>query len=502
MSKQAAAPAIALAVKWSAVTTVVRFAMQLAAQVTLARILGPGNFGVYGIGIAILTFAAFLSGGSFSWSLMLMPRVDDDDIRFSVTWQLLAGLATAAAIYLLAPAVAVFFKDPRLEQVVEWMALASLLSAAAAPASCLMQRELKFKALGLIQLASYAAGYLAVGVPMALHGYGANALALACVVQAAVALALSYAARPHPLRPLFAYPGARATLVTGRAVFITNVVNWLLNNLDRIIIGRILNATSVGLYTVAYNLAQIPNTLLLGTLQPTLLAVGSSLQQDRQRLSRAWQQALAIVLVMVTPAAVVAALLSADIVSFLYGAAWVESAWILAVLFLCLPAWACWGLSTPVLWNTGRKHYEFLLQLPLLAAAAVAWFMLAGQGVRAVAVVSAVVIVARAVVIVGAALKALGLGWPVVLGHAVRGAVLAALCAVAVVAGRQAVALVALPFVSLLAGGSMALATVLLLVFTRPQWLGQEARSALSNLFPGLGPRPSAPVPAAPRSPQ
>ena len=34
---------------------------------------------------------------------------------------------------------------------------------------------------------------------------------------------------------------------------------------------------------------------------------------------------------------------------------------LLALLFLCLPAWACFALSTPVLWNTGRKHHEFLL---------------------------------------------------------------------------------------------------------------------------------------------
>ncbi|MEO8656738.1 MAG: oligosaccharide flippase family protein, partial [Ramlibacter sp.] len=80
------------ALKWSALTTVARFALQLGAQVALARILGPGNFGVYGIGIAVLTFAAFLSGASFSWNLMLVPSVSRDDIRFSFTWQLIAGL--------------------------------------------------------------------------------------------------------------------------------------------------------------------------------------------------------------------------------------------------------------------------------------------------------------------------------------------------------------------------------------------------------------------------
>ena len=87
------------ALKWSALTTVLRFVLQLGAQVALARMLGPGNFGVYGIGMAALTFAAFLSGASFSWNLMLMPSVSRDDIRFSFTWQLLAGLLTACAMY-------------------------------------------------------------------------------------------------------------------------------------------------------------------------------------------------------------------------------------------------------------------------------------------------------------------------------------------------------------------------------------------------------------------
>ena len=118
---------------------------------------------------------------------------------------------------------------------VQWLALASLLGAASAPATFLLQRDLNFRALGLIQLASYAAGYLGVGVPMALSGYGAHSLAVACVVQSAVTLVAAYAARPHSLRPLFSHSGGAASLVTGRAVFLTNVVNWLLSNLDRVV---------------------------------------------------------------------------------------------------------------------------------------------------------------------------------------------------------------------------------------------------------------------------
>jgi lipopolysaccharide exporter len=86
------------ALKWSALTTVARFALQLAAQIALARMLGPGNFGVYGIAMAVLTFAAFLSASGFSYSLMLLPAISRDDIRFSFTWQMVAGLLSAAAM--------------------------------------------------------------------------------------------------------------------------------------------------------------------------------------------------------------------------------------------------------------------------------------------------------------------------------------------------------------------------------------------------------------------
>jgi lipopolysaccharide exporter len=484
------------ALKWSALTTVARFVLQFVAQVALARMLGPGNFGVYGIGIAVLTFVGFLSGASFSYSLMLLPAITRDDIRFSFTWQMIAGLLSAAAMYAAAPALAQFFGDPRVEGMVELLSVASLLMAAAAPATYLLQRDLNFRMLGLIQLASYAAGYLAVGVPMALQGFGAYALGTACVVQAGAALAATYWAKPHPLRPLLRHAGGAEALATGRAVFLTNVVNWLLGNLDRVIIGRVLNAHAVGIFTVAYNLASIPNVLLLGALQPAFLAAGAKLQDDRARLAQGWLLGLACILVLATPAATVFALLSHDLVRLLYGPAWMESAWVLAVLFLCLPAWACWGLSTPVLWNTNRKQYEFLLQLPIVAIAAPAWWYVAPDGVEGIAIVSACVIFARAIVIITAALRALGLRWKIVLPYLARGLSLSALCAAAVLAGQEVATASQSSLVALCAGAMGAGAAMLAVLWLKPAALGDETRMALSRVLPVFGARlaPAVPV--------
>jgi lipopolysaccharide exporter len=497
MSTAALAALAERAVKWSAATTVARFVLQFGAQVALARLLGPDNYGVYGIGLAVLTFVAFLSGGSFAWNLMLMPSVSDDDVRFSFTWQMLIGIGCAIAMYAAAPALAVFFTDPRVESMVQLLSIASLLTAAAGPATCLLQRDLNFRALGLIQLASYAVGYLIVGVTMALHGWGPMALGAACVVQAAMVLVLSYAARPHPVRPLLSHSGGSAALSTGRTVFVTNVVNWFLSNIDRVLIGRVLNAHAVGLYNVAYNLASIPNTLLLGALQPTFLATGAKLQDDRARMGQGWLVAMSCVLVLAIPSAVVFALLSDDLVRLLYGPAWSDSAWVLGLLFLCLPAWTCWGISTPVLWNTGRKHLEYMLQLPLLAIALPAWWLCAPSGIRAVAMVSAFVILARAIVIVVAALRALQLPSSALLAPAGRGALLGAICTGAVLGSQQMVAGFAYPAVGLCAGAVAALVVLFAVLAVFPQALGAETQGVLARFVPFMRLRAAAAVAAA-----
>jgi hypothetical protein len=130
-----------------------------------------------------------------------------------------------------------------------------------------------------------------------------------------------------------------------------------------------------------------------------------------------------------------------------------------------------------------------MLQLPLLALIVPAWWLVAPHGVRAVAIVSSLAILARAVVIVTASLRALELRWSVLVPYAARGLALSALCAVAVVAGQQGASSLSSPIVALVAGGSCAALVMLAVLLLKPEALGSEARTALSRVLPVIGPR-------------
>lgn len=475
--------------RWSLLTGAARLVLQIGAQVALARLLGPQAFGLFAIGMVVLTLAGFIAGFGLSWSLMQRAEIDEQDIRFAWTWQLLAGLLAVLALQALAPVLAAAFKEPAAESVIRWLSWSCLLQAATAPASCLLTRALNFRALGLIQLGSYLVGYGAVGIALAWAGLGVYALVAAWLVQAALALLASLAACRHPVKPLLWYDRAGQTLITGQAVFLTNWVNWSLANLDRVLIGRLLGTWSLGLYNVAYNLASVPNSVMLGALQPAFLAAGAQMQGQGNRLAQAYLQMLATLLVVAVPVFAVAALLAGDLVQVLYGTQWRDAGPVLAWLLAFMPALAIWGISTPVLWNTGRRQHEWALQLPLIALGAIAIWTVAPWGIEAAASAAALLLLARALLLVGAALSALDLTWWELTPQAWRSWWLTS-AAVGLSWAAQSPLEGSAPWLRLAAGALAPVLALALVLYARPAWLarclGPQAWSMVLRFAPRL----------------
>lgn len=131
---------------------------------------------------------------------------------------------------------------------------------------------------------------------------------------------------------------------------------------------------------VACNRATMPINLLLAALQPEFLATGARLQDEMERLDRNFFQMLASIFVLVVPAFVFLALISADPVHLLYGLKWHEAGSVLGIFFLSMPAYVLWALSTPVRWNNGRKYHESALQRPIVVAGALGFCLFGNAG--------------------------------------------------------------------------------------------------------------------------
>jgi O-antigen/teichoic acid export membrane protein len=475
---------IAYAIKWSSAGTLARFALQLIAQIILARILGPDNYGLFGLGMVVYTFGNFFSNFGFGRQLLQKQVVTELDIRFAFTWQVIMGALATLFILFSAPAIAAYFNAPKVLPVIEWLSFTCLLNAATAPASNLLQRDLNYKTIAKIQLLAYFVGYFCVGVPLAMIGYGVDALVYAWMLQALITLVATYLARQHSLKPLFWFKDGSDALHYGSVVFITNILNWLLTNIDRVVIGRLLSVQSVGLYSVSFNLATTPNNLMLGSLQTISLTSGAKVAGDIPKLTESYQLVLTIIFVLVIPFYVFLSALAPDIISLLYGSKWKESGDVLSILFLAMPAMMLGGLSTPILWNTEHRIQEFALQIPILLIGVGLLFGFANEGLNTVSWIILIIYVLRALLITRAAMRALALGWSTLCADFLRGVLMSGFVFSMVKCVTLYAANLQMPLVTLALSGLLVGLAALLLLAVFPTAYGARVQRILPRFHP------------------
>ena len=112
----------------------------------------------------------------------------------------------------------------------------------------------------------------------------------------------------------------------GLTVLGTNLVNWILNGADKILVGRIFPAYTVGLYTTAFNLVNSPSSALYGNLQSVVFSACARLQDNHDALREVFLRLLSVITLVSFPLFVIVGIGSEVVITAFYGDAWLEAA--------------------------------------------------------------------------------------------------------------------------------------------------------------------------------
>lgn len=390
---------------WGGGGAAVRMLLQIIAQITLARMLGPEQYALFAIGAIVVGFSTFFSDVGIAYSLIQKTEVTDRDLRFVFTWQVILGLAVTAFVALLSEPISLFFGSDGARDVVASLSIVCLLNALTATGQNLLKRQLDFRRLQIAGITGYFAGYIVVGIPLALAGAGAWALVAAWLVQAIVTLAIVYSGVRHPLRPLLRFDGCIEMVRYGGTVLLTNITNWFIGNIERVVIARLFPGRDIGLYATGYNLLYSPVASLLGIIQPVFFSASSRIVQDRQRIAQTYVSLIALTAIVVLPLFAVISAIADTFVLALYGSQWQDAAQLVRPLALAMPAFLFWGLTTPLLWVGGAPARELGVQLPLALLWLGSSWLAARHSVNAVAWTVAALFLLRYLFVLIAALR-------------------------------------------------------------------------------------------------
>ncbi len=236
---------------------------QLLAQIVLARLLSPEDFGVWGMVSIVTTLSALFKDAAIA-TVLVQRGLDDRKLvnavySLGVNISILMFIIQALAGFPLAQ----FFKQPLVFPLTTAVSLVFLIGAGAGSHGAVLQRQMKFRELAI---ADSCAGFarFAGAVVCAYAGGGVWAFAVAEIAMSLVdALFKRYLSRyrfQYSFKPdLSAIREVRAYISSLVGI---NLAVYANTNADNLIVGRLIGAQSLGYYNLAYQLAMLPTFAL------------------------------------------------------------------------------------------------------------------------------------------------------------------------------------------------------------------------------------------------
>lgn len=311
------------AVLWLISGTGLKILIQLVQTIILARLLTPKDFGLMGAALIIVKFIEQYPIG-IGPAIVQLPTLETRHLRTGFTLSLILGLLIGAILWLLAPLFSILVANEQTIPILRFIAFTFPVRSIGTVAEALMERELKFRWLSAIQVFSYAIGYGIVGITLALLNFGVWALVYAYTVQIILRSLLPMLLQAHPKLPLLEPKATKTLLSLSGGFMITNFLEYLALQGDYIIVSRGLGLEALGLYTKAYHLMNLPAATMGQALNRVLFATLAKVQNERERLIRAYRRNVAIVALTILPLSLVMCVLAPEIILVLLGSQWTE----------------------------------------------------------------------------------------------------------------------------------------------------------------------------------
>ena len=371
--------AILHALRWNAV---VRTTGQLGTwliTIFVMRLLSPVDYGLMGLATILLGFFGLINELGAIPAIIQRQQVEQSLIRKVFGLVLVSNASLYVAAFAGAPYFAALFGEAYpLATVIRVLALSLIIGALSAVPNALLQRDLKFKTISLIDFAATLVGAVAT-LMLAIEGGGVWSLVFGSLIKEAGNAVGLIAVTRFRVAPLLDFTGLRTVLAFGMKISGARIVWYFNSSFDGLLIGKILGEGALGLYSVANTLAYLPASKVLGLSNQIAFAAYSRLQDDRVRVRQYFLEGASIASFIFFPLCWGMSAVADYFIDVVLGPTWHEAAMVLQIIALGVPYRALGLFMQPLVDGLGqpgiglKNTLTISLIVPAAALAGLYW---------------------------------------------------------------------------------------------------------------------------------
>ncbi|MDH7486516.1 MAG: MOP flippase family protein [Anaerolineae bacterium] len=415
---------------WTGIASLSTSLLRLAILAILARLLAPADFGLLTAATFFIDLSNIIHELGFS-AAVIQKQATDDQLLSTAFWSSLGmGVGLWLVLTAASPLVAWFYRNPTVQPVLMVLATTFVIMPLGLLQKVLLQKELDFRRLALAEVgAVLAMGALSIG--LAWQGLGVWSLVWGSIAQRVAEVVLLWLL--HPWRPSRAWSGAAFGELFGFGANVVGerIANYLNNNLDYLLVGRLLGEAALGYYSFAFQLVMLPLTRVSILISRVTFPAFSLVQDEEERLQRGYLTTVRYIALLTFPLIVGLFWTAPELLRLIGGGPKWDPA-LLPLRIMCPAGMIKAVVSTvgSILKARGRPDIGFRWNAATLVVTAGALLIGARFGIVGVAWAVTLLSLLLAPIIQAIANRLIGLSWPRY-GRALRPALLgsAAICA-------------------------------------------------------------------------
>lgn len=291
------------------------------ATAILARLLTPGDYGVYTVGIVIVSITAAIRDFGVITFLVQEKNLTESHVRSAYGVSLLLGIVIGGLIAVSSGWIADFYGNDGVREVLLVLAVNFLLMPFSSTVMALLRREMNFTALLWISLGSTVVNF-GTSIALALAGYGYMSLAWGTLSGAVVTCAMAAAMRPTQYRIIPSLKDWRRITSFGIVAVAGIFLGELGFRTPELVVGRLLALDAVGIFGRADGLTTMFNRMVTTAVAPVVVAAFALQHRTGNPLRQQFLSAMALMTGIAWPFFAFLALMASPIINVIFGPTW------------------------------------------------------------------------------------------------------------------------------------------------------------------------------------
>ncbi|VVS95290.1 lipopolysaccharide biosynthesis protein [Desulfoluna spongiiphila] len=347
---------------WSASERFSQQGIQFIITIILARLLAPEEFGLIAMLTIFMAIAQSFIDSGFGQALIQKQDVTHIDECSIFYFNIFVGILAAVCLCLAAPWIAIFYNQPLLTPLTYALSLNLIINSFGLVQTTLLTRHIDFKTqLKVSMIATAISGVF--GITMAYNGFGVWSLVAQSLSSNFFRTVLLWFFNTWRPSLVFSFTSLRGMFAFGSRLLAAGLLNTFFVNIYLVVIGKLFSPVSLGYYTRAKGVQQLPTCTLSVIISRVTFPVFSSMQNDKPRLKSGARKALTMLVMINFPIMIGLAIVAKPLVLVLLTEKWLPCVTYLQLLCVVGMLYPLHVINLNVLTAQGRSDLFFRLEI-------------------------------------------------------------------------------------------------------------------------------------------